>query len=78
MKNCYSLGAVTGTDYTGAFAGSLAAADTVVGAGQVTITGTPTQGYNGGLAGSLSGTVSGLANRITVKNAFGNCTQSGG
>ena len=78
VKNCYSLGAVTGTDYTGAFAGSLAAADTVVGAGQVTITGTPTQGYNGGLAGSLSGTVSGLANRITVKNAFGNCTQAEG
>ena len=78
VKNCYSLGAVTGTDYTGAFAGSLAAADTVVGAGQVTITGTPTQGYNGGLAGSLSGTVSGLVNRITVKNAFGNCTQAEG
>ena len=78
VKNCYSLGAVTGTDYTGSFAGSLAKADTVVGAGQVTITGTPTQGYNGGLAGSLSGTVSGLANRITVKNAFGNCTQAEG
>ena len=78
VKNCYSLGAVTGTDYTGAFAGSLAAADTVVGAGQVTITGTPAQGYNGGLAGSLSGTVSGLANQITVKNAFGNCTQAEG
>ena len=78
VKNCYSLGAVTGTDYTGAFAGSLAAADTVIGAGQVTITGTPTQGYNGGLAGSLSGTVSGLVNRITVKNAFGNCTQAEG
>lgn len=78
VKNCYSLGAVTGTDYTGAFTGSLAAADTVIGAGQVTITGTPTQGYNGGLAGSLSGTVSGPANRITVKNAFGNCTQAEG
>ena len=78
VKNCYSLGAVTGTDYTGSFAGSLAKADTVIGAGQVTITGTPTQGYNGGLAGSLSGTVSGLANRITVKNAFGNCTQAEG
>ena len=78
VKNCYSLGAVTGTDYTGSFAGSLAKADTVVGAGQVTITGTPTQGYNGGLAGSLSGTVSGLANQITVKNAFGNCIQTDG
>ncbi len=78
VKNCYSLGAVTGTDYTGSFAGSLAAADTVIGAGQVTITGIPTQGYNGGLAGTLSGTVSGLVNRITVKNAFGNCTQPEG
>lgn len=78
VKNCYSLGAVTGTDYTGSFAGSLAKADTVVGAGQVTITGTPTQGYNGGLAGSLSGIVSGLANQITVKNAFGNCIQTDG
>ena len=78
VKNCYSLGAVTGTDYTGAFAGSLAAADTVVGAGQVTITGTTAHGYNGGLAGSLSGTVSGLANQITVKNAFGNCIQTDG
>ena len=78
VKNCYSLGAVSGTDYTGSFAGSLAAADTVIGAGQVTVTGTPTQGYNGGLAGSLSGTVSGLDNRITVKNSFGNCTQAEG
>ena len=78
MKNCYSLGAVTGTDYTGSFAGSLAKADTVVGAGQVTITGTPAQGYNGGLAGSLSGIVSGPANQITVKNAFGNCIQTDG
>ena len=78
VKNCYSLGAVTGTDYTGAFAGSLAAADTVVGAGQVTITGTPAQGYNGGLAGQLGGIVSGLANQITVKNAFGNCIQTDG
>ena len=78
VKNCYSLGAVSGTDYTGSFAGSLAAADTVIGAGQVTVSGTPTQGYNGGLAGTLSGTVSGLDNRITVKNAFGNCTRADG
>lgn len=78
VKNCYSLGAVTGTDYTGAFAGSLAAADTVIGAGLVTIKGTPTQGYNGGLAGQLRGIVSGLANQITVKNAFGNCIQTDG
>ncbi len=76
VKNCYSLGAVTGTDYTGSFAGSLAKADTVIGAGLVTIKGTPTQGYNGGLAGQLGGIVSGLANQITVKNAFGNCTQA--
>ena len=78
VKNCYSLGAVTGTDYTGSFAGSLAKADTVIGAGLVTIVGTPTQGYNGGLAGQLGGIVSGLANQITVKNAFGNCTQAEG
>ncbi len=78
VKNCYSLGAVTGTDYTGSFAGSLAKADTVIGAGLVTIKGNPTQGYNGGLAGQLGGIVSGLANQITVKNAFGNCTQAEG
>ena len=78
VKNCYSLGAVTGTDYTGSFAGSLAKADTVIGAGLVTIKGTPTQGYNGGLAGQLGGIVSGLANRIAVKNAFGNCIQTDG
>ena len=78
VKNCYSLGAVTGTDYTGSFAGSLAKADTVIGAGLVTIKGTPTQGYNGGLAGQLGGIVSGLANQITVKNAFGNCIQTDG
>ena len=78
VKNCYSLGTVTGTDYTGSFAGSLAKADTVIGAGLVTITGAPTQGYNGGLAGQLGGIVSGLANQITVKNAFGNCTQAEG
>ena len=78
VKNCYSLGSVTGTDYTGSFAGSLAAADTVIGAGQVTVTGTPTQGYNGGLTGQLSGVIAGLENLITAKNAFGNCTQADG
>ena len=78
VKNCYSLGAVTGTDYTGSFAGSLAKADTVIGAGLVTIVGTPTHGYNGGLAGQLRGIVSGPANQITVKNAFGNCIQTDG
>ena len=78
VKNCYSLGAVTGTDYTGSFAGSLAKADTVIGAGLVTIKEPSTQGYNGGLAGQLGGIVSGLANQITVKNAFGNCIQTDG
>lgn len=78
VKNCYSLGAVTGTDYTGSFAGSLAKADTVIGAGLVTIKGTPTQGYNGGLAGQLGGVVAGLEHQITVKNAFGNCVQTDG
>ena len=76
VKNCYSLGAVTGTDYTGSFAGSLAKADTVIGAGLVTIKGTPTQGYNGGLSGQLGGVVAGLEHQITVKNAFGNCVQT--
>lgn len=78
VKNCYSLGAVTGTDYTGSFAGSLSKADTVIGAGLVTIVGTPTHGYNGGLAGQLGGVVAGLEHQITVKNAFGNCVQTDG
>ena len=78
VKNCYSTGAVSGTNYTGGFAGAISKAENAVSAGQVTIIGTPTQGYNGGFAGQLGGTVSGLANRITIKNVYGNCTQPGG
>lgn len=78
VKNCYSIGGVSGTDYTGGFAGVISRAENVVGAGQVTIVGTPTQGYNGGFAGKLYGMVAGLDNQITVKNASGNCTQPNG
>ena len=78
VKNCYSTGAVTGTDYTGGFAGTISNAENAVGAGQVTIKGTPTQGYNGGFAGQLNGTISGLDNQITVRNVYGNCTQPDG
>ncbi len=78
VKNCYSTGAVTGTDYTGSFAGAISNAENAVGAGQVTIKGTPTQGFNGGFAGQLNGTISGLPNQITVKNVYGNCTQPDG
>lgn len=78
VKNCYSIGGVSGTDYTGGFAGVISRAENVVSAGQVTIVGTPTQGYNGGFAGKLYGMVAGLDNQITVKNASGNCTQPNG
>ena len=78
VKNCYSIGGVSGTDYTGGFAGVISRAENVVSAGQVTIVGTPTQGYNGGFAGKLYGRVAGLDNQITVKNASGNCTQPNG
>ena len=78
VKNCYSIGGVSGTDYTGGFAGVISRAENVVSAGQVTIAGTPTQGYNGGFAGKLYGMVAGLDNQITVKNASGNCTQPDG
>ncbi len=78
VKNCYSIGGVSGTDYTGGFAGVISRAENVVSAGQVTIVGTPTQGYNGGFAGKLHGMVAGLDNQITVKNASGNCTQPNG
>lgn len=78
VKNCYSIGGVSGTDYTGGFAGVISRAENVVSAGQVTIVGTPTQGYNGGFAGKLYGMVAGLENQITVKNASGNCTQPNG
>ena len=78
VKGCYSLGNVSGTDYTGSFAGAIAKADTVIGAGRVSVVGTPTQGYNGGFAGQLGGVLTGLDSQITVKNAFGNCSQADG
>ena len=78
VKNCYSIGGVSGTDCTGGFAGVISRAENVVSTGQVTIVGTPSQGYNGGFAGKLYGMVAGLDNQITVKNASGNCTQPDG
>lgn len=78
VKNCYSIGGVSGTDCTGGFAGVISRAENVVSTGQVTIVGTPSQGYNGGFAGKLYGMVAGLDNQITVKNASGNCTQPNG
>ena len=73
VKNCYSTGDVSGENNTGSFAGSINNADTAMGAGLVTKTGSDSQGYIGGFAGSLGGTVTGLANQITVKNVYGNC-----
>lgn len=73
VKNCYSTGDVSGENNTGSFAGAINNADTAVGAGLVTKTGSDSQGYIGGFAGSLGGTVTGLANQITVKNVYGNC-----
>ena len=78
VKDCYSIGDVSGTDYTGGFAGVISRAEDVVSAGQVTIVGTPTHGYNGGFAGGLSGTVAGLDSQITVKNVSANCMQPNG
>ena len=78
VQNCYSIGGVSGTDYTGGFAGVISRAENVVSAGQVTIVGTPTQGYNGGFAGKLYGMVAGLDNQITVKNVSANCMQPNG
>lgn len=78
VKDCYSIGGVSGTDYTGGFAGVISRAENVVSAGQVTIAGTPTQGYNGGFAGKLYGMVAGLDNQITVKNVSANCMQPNG
>ena len=78
MKDCYSIGDVSGTDYTGGFAGVISRAEDVVSAGQVTIVGTPTQGYNGGFAGKLYGMVAGLDSQITVKNVSANCMQPNG
>lgn len=73
VKHCYSFGSVTGAEYTGSFAGSIAQADTVIGAGKVTVSGQQAQGYIGGFAGYLGGTLVGTGNQITIKNAFGNC-----
>lgn len=78
VKNCYSLGSVTGTDYTGGFAGGISAAENAVGAGLVSVTGTPTYGYTGGFAGRLGGTLAGLDNQITIKNVYGNCMKPDG
>lgn len=78
VKDCYSIGDVSGTDYTGGFAGVISRAEDVVSAGQVTIVGTPTQGYNGGFAGKLYGMVAGLDSQITVKNVSANCMQPNG
>lgn len=74
VQRAYSLGSVTGTDRTGSFAGSISNADTAVGAGQVTVTGSSAQGYVGGFAGNLGGTLTGVASKITIRNAYGNCT----
>lgn len=75
VKNCYSLGNVTGTDYTGGFAGAISHADYVISAGKVAVEGTPSHGYNGGFAGQLGGVLTGLENQITIKDAYGNCTE---
>lgn len=78
VKNCYSLGAVTGTDYTGSFAGAISQADFVIGAGKVTVSGTPAQGYNAGFAGQLGGQLTGMDHQVTVKEAYGNCVGADG
>ena len=75
VKNSYCLGSVTGTDYTGGFAGSISMADYVLSAGQVTINGVQSSGYVGGFAGQIGGTLTGTESQITIKNAFGNCVQ---
>lgn len=78
VRDCYSLGDVSGESYTGGFAGSISAAEKAVSAGQVTVTGHSTTGYNGGFAGAMNGQVAGVPNLITIKNVYGNCTTSGG
>ncbi len=78
LKNCYSLGNVSGQSYTGGFAGSIAMAENIISAGQVTVIGNSTTGYNGGLAGNMSGWITGPENQIAVKNAYANCTQADG
>ncbi len=78
IRNCYSLGDVSGESYTGGFSGSLSAAENVISAGQVTVTGSSGTGYHGGFAGILNGAITGVENQITVRNAYGNCTQPDG
>ncbi len=78
IKDCYSLGDVSGESYTGGFAGSISQAENVASAGQVTVTGSSSTGYNGGFAGHLNGTLTGVDNQITIRNAYGNCTQPDG
>ena len=78
VKSCYSLGDVSGESYTGGFAGSISAAENVVSAGRVTVTGSSMTGYNGGFAGQLNGSLTGVASQITVKNAYGNTSQADG
>lgn len=78
VKNCYSIGTVTGTEYTGSFAGAISKADFVIGAGKVIVNGTSGQGYNAGFAGELGGQLSGMANQVTIKDAYGNCVSADG
>lgn len=78
IKDCYSLGDVFGEAHTGGFAGSVSQAENVISAGQVTVTGNSSTGYNGGFAGRLNGTLTGVENQITIRNAYGNCTQPDG
>ena len=78
VRDCYSLGDVSGESYTGGFAGSISAAENAVSAGQVTVTGQSTTGYNGGFAGKMNGQVASVPNQITIKNVYGNCTTSSG
>lgn len=78
VRDCYSLGDVSGESYTGGFAGSISAAENAVSAGQVTVTGHSTTGYNGGFAGKMNGQVAGVPNQITIKKVYGSCATSGG
>ena len=78
VRNCYSLGSVSGQSNTGGFAGSISAAEYVVSAGPVTVTGSSSTGYNGGFAGRMGGTIAGISNQITIKDAYGNCAQPDG
>lgn len=76
LERCYSLGAVSGEGCTGSLAGTLSQAQTVVGAGRVTKRSGSSTGYVGGLAGKLNGQIVGHAAYVTIKDAYGNCTQA--